>query len=294
MLPPPIVWEEKIQGIAVRGEEFTSNCPAVAPFLCIHGFLDNIKSFYPILPYWLRQQRHVVLFDLPGHGYSEHRAKSAGYDFLDWLPVVQSVVAYRCRRPVILVGHSLGAAIASFYASLFPKQVAGLILIDGIAPFVRRGDEAWKIYQQHQTSTTRLQDKPGLRYASVAEAVRFWLRLVPGLSAHNAEALVSRNLSTMALDTQSLTWRYDERLRCSPSYFMTQEQVESFLTHVQAPTLFVHAQPGLRLDEDILRIWLAAMPHTQYRPIPGPHHVHMESPMAIANCMHTFLQSYHL
>jgi pimeloyl-ACP methyl ester carboxylesterase len=43
-------------------------------------------------------------------------------------------------RPYILVGHSLGAAFASVYASRFPAEVAGLVLIDLPAPATGAGE----------------------------------------------------------------------------------------------------------------------------------------------------------
>ena len=41
--------------------------------------------------------------------------------------------------PHVLVGHSTGGLIVRMYASLYPKRVAGLVLVDALSEFLRRG-----------------------------------------------------------------------------------------------------------------------------------------------------------
>ncbi len=43
------------------------------------------------------------------------------------------------RGPHVLVGHSTGGLIVRMYASLYPKRVAGLVLVDALSEFLRRG-----------------------------------------------------------------------------------------------------------------------------------------------------------
>lgn len=83
---------------------------------------------------WQQQSRalahhgfNVAAVDLPGHGRSEN---SAGLDTVedlaDWLA---EFLAVWKREPVLLVGHSLGAAIALTLAANHPACVKALVLV---------------------------------------------------------------------------------------------------------------------------------------------------------------------
>jgi pimeloyl-ACP methyl ester carboxylesterase len=52
------------------------------------------------------------------------------------------------RGPYVVVGHSLGGAIARHYASEYPKDVSGLVLVDYTPYEMRSGltDEEWHLY----------------------------------------------------------------------------------------------------------------------------------------------------
>ena len=53
------------------------------------------------------------------------------------------------RGPYVVVGHSLGGAIAKLYASEYPRDVSGLVLIDYL-PYAARNalsDEQWRLWK---------------------------------------------------------------------------------------------------------------------------------------------------
>ena len=50
--------------------------------------------------------------------------------------------------PYVLVGHSFGGLFARLYASTYPKEVVGMVLVDALSEKVRSGltPEQWKLY----------------------------------------------------------------------------------------------------------------------------------------------------
>ncbi|MGA7450981.1 MAG: alpha/beta hydrolase [Rhodoplanes sp.] len=52
--------------------------------------------------------------------------------------------------PYVLVGHSTGGLIIRLYASTFPKEVAGIVLVDAISEGVQMAmtPERWKVYDR--------------------------------------------------------------------------------------------------------------------------------------------------
>ena len=81
----------------------TDSSPSV---LALHGWLDNLASFEPLLQHL--DDLCVVAIDLPGHGKSDHRPVGAHYHFLDWIPDILAVIEALGWKGLSLMGHSLG------------------------------------------------------------------------------------------------------------------------------------------------------------------------------------------
>jgi pimeloyl-ACP methyl ester carboxylesterase len=103
------------------------------PVVFLHGLTFNRSTWGPIVDR-LADRFRCVAVDLPGHGGSAGLPQSneeAGRR------VHGLVTALGIARPVI-VGHSLGGVLATFYAATFP--VAGVVNVDqplDVRPFMR-------------------------------------------------------------------------------------------------------------------------------------------------------------
>ncbi len=93
------------------------------PVVFLHGLTFDRSLWWPIVERMVGSFR-CILIDLPGHGESAGLPSSmahlgeALHDLLEELGVAKPVV----------VGHSLGAMLAVFYAGTYP--VAGVVNVD--------------------------------------------------------------------------------------------------------------------------------------------------------------------
>ena len=89
--------------------------PGAPRVLALHGWLDNAASFVPLAAEFERSGLHIELVapDLPGHGRSAHLAPGADYSFAGALHAVLDIADALGWDQFALLGHSMGAGIAS-------------------------------------------------------------------------------------------------------------------------------------------------------------------------------------
>lgn len=109
-----------------------------APIVLLGGFIEPSWVWHEVGPLLGRAHR-VYAVDLPPFGYSQRRGP---YTLARWTKLVEDFDRrLGLRRPVI-VGHSLGAAVAVSVATKSPSSVRGIVLLDGDALPVA-GGAAW-------------------------------------------------------------------------------------------------------------------------------------------------------
>jgi 3-oxoadipate enol-lactonase len=118
--------------LRVRDEPEPSPDPGKgpAPLFCIHGAGMSSVSWMELVKR-LPPARRVVALDLPGHGQSERwpeQPSIAGYR-----DAVEAVCSELKLQRIVLVGHSMGGAVALAYALAWPEKVAGLVLVNSAA-----------------------------------------------------------------------------------------------------------------------------------------------------------------
>jgi pimeloyl-ACP methyl ester carboxylesterase len=119
-------------GVCVVGEG--------APVIALHGWKQNIKSFWPVAEQLSRGEFQVHLLDLPGFGRSELPPVPWGVT-----EYMQFVLAYLDASEldcVAVLGHSFGGRIALMLAADHPERVCKMVLADSAGlrtpPSVRR------------------------------------------------------------------------------------------------------------------------------------------------------------
>lgn len=256
--------------------------PSDPPLLALHGWLDNAASF-SILGKYLKGY-HLVAIDLPGHGKSTHRGPENAYHFIDYVQdVLNAAQALRWDR-FGLIGHSLGAGIASILAGAVPERITELILIDGIGPLSSKPGDAPKQLRRALKQQRDQEHRQPKFYTDIESAIEA-RRRVGDLSYESVECLVRRGLRKTA---DGYGWRHDRRLTLPSPLYLTESQVLAFLRSISARTLLIKATGGL-VDRfgSIERI--VSVPGISVVELPGGHHLHLENPRPVAEAILKFL-----
>ena len=255
--------------------------------LFIHGWQDNAATFSSL---WQRLEKdfNLVAIDLPGHGLSQSRSGDNYYHFFDYIDDLHQVIMQLPAARVCLVGHSLGAIIASCYSAAYPQSIDKLVLIEGLSPLVEEAEQTVerlkrgiKSRQQYRKSSER---RKARAMSSFTEALQLRAN-VNDLPMACLEPVVKR----ATIKRNGLWyWRHDHRLRCESLYRMTQQQAQAIMSSIEAPIYSIvgsHGFPQLRDD-----------PQDKYKlqqfsqvVIVGGHHCHLEQPDTVSNCIRAFI-----
>ncbi|MBP0601467.1 alpha/beta hydrolase [Aeromonas sanarellii] len=237
--------------------------------VALHGWLDNGASFLPLAPHL--EAFHLVCIDLPGHGHSDH--KVTPYVFVDWLDDLHQIVQVAGWSRFILLGHSLGALIASAYAGVFPEQVARLILLEGLGPLSQPDEEVPGQLRRAILNRSRTRERASGGFASLDEAVAARCK-VADISPAAARLICERQLEERE---GRWHWRSDPRLRDLSPLRMSEGQAQALIRAIACPVLFIRGEQGF---PGLLAQWQLRGPlfgQIEMVQVAGNHHFHMEN-----------------
>lgn len=258
--------------------------------LALHGWLDNAASFLPLAPYL--RGLDLVVPDLPGHGHSVHLPPGTDYGFPLALNTLLDVADALGWESFGLLGHSMGAGLASLLAAACPQRIERLAVIEMLGALAEAPERT--AARMREAIAHRLRPGRGLRvFPDIDTAVRARLQSerVPGTGLQEVQVrlLVERGLR--AVDG-GFVWRSDPRLVQPTLIRMTQAQIDDVLRAIECPTLALFADPAQPyLPDGERRRRVALLPHARLAVLPGGHHLHMQQPDAVAGAIHDFLMA---
>ncbi len=248
------------------------------PLLALHGWLDNAASFIRLAPL-LAHQRRVIALDLPGHGHSAHLPERAlRYHVVDQVDFVLNAADALGLEGFDLLGHSLGAGIASLVAAAAPGRIDRLLLIEGLGTLADDGANTLPRWRDALKQRRRSRRPPRV-FPDIEQAVAARVA-AGGLDADEARPIVTRNLGEVE---GGYAWRSDPRLRLATPVRIAEPQIRSLIAGIEAPTLLLLADPATPyLPGAMMAARAACVANIRVEHIQGPHHLHIHCPDAVA------------
>ncbi len=98
------------------------------PVILIHGLGQlGMKDWFSVIP-TLEKNYHVIAIDLPGFGLSA--AAKGRFLPTNYARVIATISKQYSNEKAIIIGHSMGGAVALRYTELYAELVKQLILVD--------------------------------------------------------------------------------------------------------------------------------------------------------------------
>ena len=260
----PSMFKAKGDGITIQLAEWPG---AEKVILCIHGLSANCR-WWDIVSAGLAPQYRVLAMDIRGRGLSDK--PTTGYSLAHHGRDILSILNDLSLQRVVLMGHSLGAFIASAFTAQHPDRVEKLILVDGggqLSP-----EQSAKVLAGVKPSVDRLGQvfpsfEASLDYLKQALPVKPWLPALETPYRYDSEEVEGGICCTVQLD------HIQEEIAN-----LSQEDATTLYTHLQCPVLILRAPQGmfaeddLLLPEDVLEHMLRDIPQIQCVNVPESNH----------------------
>ncbi len=251
--------------------------------LALHGWLDNAASFLPLASDLTNLD--LVAIDLPGHGHSDHLRAGASYTMPAAICHVLDVADALGWDRFTLLGHSMGAGIASLTAAV-SDRVRRLVAIEALGGLRGPEDETAQRLRTHVQAVRGLSAKRLRIFPDLAAPIR--ARMIANqLSAGNARLLVERGVHEVP---GGFSWCTDPRLMLPTAIRLTEAQIDDLLRAIHCPVQVIYATPAQSYYPEPLRSdRLRHLRDGRLAVLPGTHHLHMEHPADVARIIRAFL-----
>jgi non-heme chloroperoxidase len=240
--------------------------PDAPPLVLLHGITDSSLSFEPVMAH-LPGSLRVLAPTQRGHGDA---SAPDSYRVADFAADLERFLNEVGLERVVLVGHSMGAAVAQRFAIDHPERVFGLVLVGAFAA-LRRNPACIEFGEA--------------TLASIADP------LDPAFVREFQESTLARQLPKATLDrivAESL--KVPARVWKAAWAGLLEADLTPDLTRITAPTLIVWGERddmALRVEQEIL---LRSIPNVRFLIFEGAGHApHWEEPERFASVVADFV-----
>lgn len=267
--------------------------PGKPVVLGLHGFADTCETFQFILPAF----ENLELFcpSMRGHGDSsriEQGYYSAGLYFGDLIQFAGSL-----NKPYVLMGHSMGAAIAARFAGLYPDEISALVLMEGFSGIAPAEEEIRRLKSWGDALRRKRPER--VRVMKTLREAELILKSVHQTLPPERIATLARSLARETPD--GFVWRQDTDVKNGgiPIPFSPQFS-RALWERVQCPVLFIygessHLLPGNRENsQGSLDEILSHFKNLEKHALPCGHNPHHELPERVIEILKQFFAKHDL
>ena len=254
--------------------------PKQRTFLLLHGGGAHAHWWDYVAPE-LSAYGHVVALDFRGHGRSEW-AKDADYGPPAYIQDVRALIEHLGTK-VVLIGHSMGGAVAQWCAVTFPKMLAALVIVDspaGPPPLLRRLQWRWR-------RRARGGRRPELRSAD--DIIRKFRLSPPGtyLTHEQLEQLALKG--ALQLPNGHWAYRFDPETRAWRKHRGRMQRPN--LSLINLPTLILRGEESTLVAPRHARRMNRKVKGSVFKLVPRAfHHVPLDNPEATTAAIVEFVE----
>ena len=244
------------------------------PMLCVHGGAAHAHWFDFIAP-GFNAAYHVRSLDLRGHGDSEW-ADPPAYFYKDYASDLNEVVEKLDLRDFVLVGHSMGGAVALLYAATYPARVKTLVVVDSTV----------NLSPERIAKLRDVGSKPGSSYATKEDLVARY-RLRPG-DSQAAPETVRHVASHSGRQVADGTWKY----KFDRNVYATREIFDGMpcWNQIRIPVLLVKGDRSQRLSPEVYTDVKKRCAQAELAEVTNSdHHVTLDNPSGFVQALRPFL-----
>jgi pimeloyl-ACP methyl ester carboxylesterase len=201
----------------------------------VHGGRDHARNWDRVAQALLPDHA-VYAVDLRGHGDSDW-AIGSQYSLPEYTADLFAFASHLARDPLTLVGHSLGGAVVLQYAGVRPKNVAGVVAIEGLGPATVRHELASLRMRRWLEQLEDFERRSPRRYLTLSDAVQRMREVNPNLSAELAEHLTVHGLRRE--EDGHFVWKFDNYVRLRSPYEFNVEDAREIWNQIRCRVLLV-------------------------------------------------------
>jgi non-heme chloroperoxidase len=235
--------------------------PAAFPILFLHGGGQTRHSWDETMQAVVQAGAYGITLDLRGHGQSDWAAPD-GYTMDGFIGDLRTVVSALSRPPMI-VGASLGGLIALLAVGMGRVRADSIVLVD----IALRSEEAGV-----ERILSFMEGTAG-GFDSLDQAADTIARFLPHRKRPANLAGLAKNLRRRA--DGRFYWHWDPAMLELDELQQLREggAFERAARGLQVPVLLVRGAKSDVLSEEIVREFLAVVPHARYVDVRGAHHM---------------------
>ncbi|EGC35284.1 hypothetical protein DICPUDRAFT_152421 [Dictyostelium purpureum] len=265
--------------------------------LALHGWLDNANTFDFLAPVMADQGYRIICIDFIGHGLSPHKPSWCNLYYTDYITQVLDVAEALQWKTFTIMGHSMGAGIASILAATMSHLVERIICLDFIGILSKEVDQVKAIQFAMQTRSSINQRKPNL-YSNKQDIFDKLKSNNPWIADNAANRLLERSIESVISNDgeQMYKLRHDPRLVGPSIFIMREAEVLLMLDEIKCPVLVCWAdvtKQQMLINRNWTQVMETRMKHIKNLSqviVKGSHHFHMENIDAFSSNILEFLE----